>query len=149
MANKTPDTETAQTVPGGIDPPPAPPPQPGERVPNPAQPYASLAVPQPQDKAAFVAPGTVASGFPKTLYHPVHGGIELADPAEEASLVPRTDWFNTPEEADAHRTYTEAQLAAHKTLTAKLQALEEAGKGVVHNSVQAHQNLLAGRAEPL
>ena len=79
----------------------------------------------------------------------MHGGVELKNPNEEAGLMSPSDWFDTPEEADAARTWTEAAMASAHNTRAKLQALDEAGRAIVRNSVQADQAIRGGKTEPL
>jgi hypothetical protein len=129
--------------------PVAPDVQPGAKLLNPSQPLAPTIVPPPADVSKFLAEGQAASGFPKKLYHPVHGEIEVKDPNEEAKLQTRRDWFDTPELADAARTATEAWMAHQNNLQAKLRGHQEAGQAVVRNSNQADQSIRSGQPEPL
>lgn len=124
-------------------------PQAGDTIPNPAQPLAGTVVPEKTDSASFVREIENYPGYPKRKFHPVHGGIALNNPNEEASLSPQTDWFDTPEAADAARTWTEAHIAGAHNTRAKLEALDEAGHPVVRNSVQAHEQISKGVPEPL
>ena len=85
-------------------------------------------------------------GFPSTVYHPIFGARPLTDANHATTLGP--DWFNTAEEADLHRTETEAQVVVHNNRTIKTDALIES-QGVVRNSVAATESLNAGKPEPL
>ena len=87
-----------------------------------------------------------AGGFPSTVYHPVLGARTLTDANEATTL--NSDWFNTAEEADMHRTETEAQMAVHKNQTVKAAEMA-ADAEVVRNSVAADASLKAGFPEPL
>ena len=136
------------TKPELTDAPPPAAPEPGQELSNPAQPLAPTVVPEPASSAAFITPG-VTAGYPKTKFHPVHGAVELKDANEEAGLMSPTDWFNTPEEADAARTWTEANIAGAHNTRAKMQALDEAGRPIVRNSVQADMSIRSGKTEPL
>lgn len=124
-------------------------PAPGDTLANPAQPLAPTKVPEPTKADSFVHKVEAFLGYPKMKYHPVHGGIQLNNPNEEASLLPATDWKDTPELADAARTWTEAHVAGANNTRAKLDALDEAGHPVVRNSVQADESIRAGTPEPL
>lgn len=115
---------------------------------NPAEPAAPTVAPPEPDNRSLVS-GTTFSGFPKIKYHPVHGRVMVNDPNEEASLSPPTDYFDTPEEADMHRTATEAMTTHAANESAKLAAHADAGHQVVRNSVQADESLRRGNAEPL
>ena len=96
-----------------------------------------------------------AGGFPSTVFHPVLGARSLKDANEAVGLGP--DWFNTAEEADLHRTDTEAQMAIHKNRAVKVSDLEALEEGqheddrltVVRNSVAADASFKQGNAEPL
>jgi hypothetical protein len=123
---------------------------PGDLVQNPVSPLAPTRVQPPADAARFMgAPSASAPGFPKRLYHPVHGEVTLQDPGEEARLQARRDWFDTPEQADMARTASEAWLAQHNNIRSKLQQHDDAGQAVVRNSNQADQSVRAGNIEPL
>lgn len=125
--------------------------RPGDQLPNPAEPYAPVRIPDRQDASSFVkakGPGA-PSGYPKMKYHPVHGGIEVKDGEEEGALQPKTDWFDTAELADAARTWTEAEIVRQHNLRQKLETLDEAGHPIVRNSVQADESLRRGKPEPL
>lgn len=117
-------------------------------VANPAEPAAPTVAPPAPDNSSLVGKAPL-SGFPKTKYHPVHGRVMVKDPNEEASLSPPTDYFDTPEEADMHRTATEAWTTHAHNLRSKLGAHDEAGHQVVRNSVQADESLREGGVEPL
>lgn len=71
-------------------------------------------------------------GFPLVVYHPVHGAYELKDANEAVTLG--ADWFNTPEDADMHRTEAEALLVVHNHNSLKVKESAELG-AVVRNSV--------------
>lgn len=129
--------------------PPTPDVQPGDKLLNPSQPLAPTVVPGPADVSKFLQQTPGVSGYPKRLYHPVHGEIEVADPGQEASLQTRRDWFDTPEQADAARTATEAWIVQQNNLRAKLQQHDEAGHSIVRNSVAATQSIKSGQPEPL
>ena len=50
-------------------------------------------------------------GFPQTVYHPVYGAVTLTDVDHAvASMSVPSDWFPTPQVADAHRTEADAQM---------------------------------------
>ncbi len=85
-------------------------------------------------------------GFPTVAYHPVYGRRELKDANEAVGL--NSDWFNTAEEADLHRTEREAQMVVHQNRDVKV-GDAVATSGVVRNSVAAQENVDAGRPEPL
>lgn len=101
------------------------------------------------------------AGYPKTRYHPVYGAREIKDPNEEASLQPAHNWFNTAEEADAHRTQREAEQVVHYNARVRVDAASSDGKvnlkdpavtgsdGIVRNSVTATESLKSGFPEPL
>lgn len=124
-------------------------PKPGDKVLNPAQPLAETVIPEDGKADAFVQDAANFPGYPKKKWHPVHGGITLENPNQEAGLLTPTDWFDTPELADASRTWTEAHAVGAQNTRAKLAALDEAGRFVVRNSVQAHEAAKSGRPEPL
>ena len=84
--------------------------------------------------------------FPSVAFHPVFGRQEISDANAGAALGP--DWFNTAEEADMHRTETEAQMVVHQNRDIKV-ADAVASDGVVRNSVAATESLDAGKPEPL
>lgn len=85
-------------------------------------------------------------GFPSAAYHPVFGKRDLTDANEAVKL--NADWFNTAEEADMHRTETEAQMVVHQNRDVKV-GDAVVSDGVVRNSVAADANFKAGNAEPL
>jgi hypothetical protein len=117
---------------------------------NPAHPLAPTVVPAPAPKATFIQKVESFFGYPKTKYHPVHGAVTVADPNEEASLAgPTTDWFDSPELADASRTWTEAHIAGAANTRAKLAALDAAGLPIVRNSAASDHKISKGTAEPL
>ena len=88
------------------------------------------------------------SGLPAKVYHPVFGEKEVKDANEAFALS--QDWFNTPEEADAHRTWTEAEMNRHHNMNVKTQAAtSEGAPGVLRNSNQATMNANKGNPEPL
>lgn len=128
--------------------------EPGTKIPNPAEPYAPTVIPERAGAESFKRvfeqggprPGP---GYPKLKYHPVHGGIEIKDAEEEACLMPKTDWFDTPELADAARTWTEAEMVRMHNLRAKLHELDDAGHPMVRNSVQSDEAIRNARIEPL
>jgi hypothetical protein len=129
-------------------------PPPGTRLANPAEPYATTEVKERPDASSFVKAADSAerkppTDYPKIRYHPVHGGITVKDAAEEGALQPKTDWFDSPELADAARTYTEAEIVRTNNQMAKLKALEEAGHPIVRDSVQADESIRRGYPEPL
>lgn len=108
------------------------------------------------------APASGFAGFPKTKYHPVYGARTVNDPNEEGALpAPARNWFDTAEEADAHRTEREAQQVIHNNHAVKVNAAlagedhdpnspEVRGEaGVVRNSVSATESMKNGVAEPL
>jgi hypothetical protein len=128
---------------------PIDPPKPGDIIANPAEPLAPTVVPEKTDPSVFLNPEAAHEGYPKTLYHPVHGAIELTDPNMESQLQDRRSWFHLPELADAARTWTEAHITAAANTAAKLASHAEAGHAVVRNSVQADLAVRAGRPEPL
>ena len=84
--------------------------------------------------------------FPSAAFHPVFGRREINDefPASTFGL----DWFNTAEEADMHRTETEAQIVVHHNQSIKV-ADAIATNGVVRNSVVASAKHDEGKPEPL
>lgn len=97
-------------------------------------------------------------GFPVVKYHPVYGKRVANDPNEAHDLFqPVTDWFDSPGEADMHRTDAEAQQVIHHNRHVKHQhhmaALDgrepELVAGPVRNSVQAQESLDAGHPEPM
>lgn len=104
------------------------------------------------------------AGFPQTKYHPVYGARAVGDPNEAATIFqPPHNWFDTAEEADAHRTDREAQQVIHYNQRLKVDANvalnnggealpltgDEAPKGIVRNSVAAQESIDAGNAEPI
>ena len=106
------------------------------------------------EAAAVLSGNTRASfaGFPKTKYHPVLGAKAANDPNEAASLFqPEHDWFDTPGEADMHRTDREAQLVIHHNTRAKLDGIAEKQdeNAPVRLSVQAQESMDAGNIEPV
>lgn len=123
--------------------------QPGDQLLNPSQPLAPTVVPPPADVSKFLSQAPGASGYPKRLYHPVHGEVEVKDPNEEASLQTRRDWFDTPEQADAARTATEAWIVQQNNLRSKLKVHDDSGHSIVRNSNQADQSIRSGQPEPL
>lgn len=126
--------------------------KPGTKVANPAQPYAETEIPERKDASAFLRKGhgeTHPDGYPKLKYHPVHGGITVKDPGEEAGLYPKHDWFDTPELADAARTWTEAEAVRVHNQQVKLQELLDTGLPVVRNSVQSDEAIRQAKVEPL
>lgn len=136
------------TPPGGMGQQQA---KPGTMLPNPAEPYAPVAIPERADASSFVkAVGDQKpQGYPKLKYHPVHGGVVIKDPGEEGALQPPTDWFDSAELADAARTWTEAEIVRQNNLRRKLEVLDEAGHPIVRNSVQADEALRGAKVEPL
>ena len=118
-------------------------------------------------RAAPLAKATKAPsfpGYPKDKFHPVYGKRTVKDPNEEASELPGPahNWFDTAEEADAHRTEREAQQAIHYNSRVKVDAaLAGPGEtsaedpavrgeaGIVRNSVAATESLKSGFPEPL
>ena len=137
-------SDTEQKSPDPITPVPE-----GAMIANPAEPAAPTMAPAKPDNSSLVTKGTALAGYPKVKYHPVHGRVPVADPNEEASLSPPTDYFDTPEEADMHRTATEAWTTHAANINAKLEAHADAGHQVVRNSVQADESLRKGNPEPL
>lgn len=123
--------------------------QPGDTLLNPSQPLAPTVIAPPADVTKFLAETPGMSGYPKKKYHPVHGEVEVADPGQEASLRTPRDWFDTPEQADAARTATEAWMVHANNLRAKLKVHDDSGHNVVRNSVQADQSIRSGQPEPL
>jgi hypothetical protein len=126
---------------------------------------------QPKNVTTDVRPGLAGSGerfgsgapatfvgFPQTKYHPVYGKREVVDPNEAATVfTPPHDWFDTPGEADMHRTEREAQQVIHYNQTVKVEDKvarvkgeepEADRQGIVRNSVQAQESLDAG-TEPV
>jgi hypothetical protein len=122
---------------------------PGTRVANPAQPYAETVVPERADASSFIRQGGQPQGYPKLKFHPVHGGVMVKDPGEEAGLMPPTDWFDSAELADLARTHTEAEAARTYNQMTKLKELEEKKHPVVRNSVQADEAIRRAQTEPL
>jgi len=122
--------------------------EPGSQLPNPAEPYARTVVPERASASVFTE-GQAAgpSGYPKVKFHPVHGGVTVNTAEEEGGLVPKTDWFDSPELADMARTYTEAEVARTSNQLEKLKTLE--GKPIVRNSAQADEAVRRGQTEPL
>jgi hypothetical protein len=124
--------------------------KPGDQLLNPVSPLIPTVIEPPAEAAKFMAdPAGQPSGYPKRLYHPVHGEIELKDPGEESRLQARRDWFDTPEQADMARTASEAWIAQHHNMRRKLQAHDDAGQAIVRNSNQSDQSLRSGQPEPL
>jgi hypothetical protein len=117
----------------------------------------------PSRKVVSDAKAPNFAGFPKTKFHPVYGARMVNDPNEEASLPqPLRNWFDTAEEADAHRTQREAEQAMHYNNRVKVDgAMKEDGTadlsdpavmgdaGIVRNSVSATESLKSGFGEPL
>jgi hypothetical protein len=106
------------------------------------------------EAAAMLSGNAAASfaGFPKTKWNPVLGAKSANDPNEAASLFqPEHDWFDTPGEADMHRTDREAGMVIHHNSREKLNAAIEAqdGKAPVRLSVQAQESMDAGNGEPV
>lgn len=106
------------------------------------------------EAAAVLSGNTKATfaGFPKTKYHPVLGAKTANDPNESAGLFqPEHDWFDTPGEADMHRTEREAQLVIHHNTRAKLDGIAEHqdDNAPVRLSVQAQESMDAGKIEPV
>lgn len=84
--------------------------------------------------------------LPTRVWHPVFGAKDVTDANDIKKLS--IDYFNTAEEADLHRTETEAQMVVHQNRHLKVQdAL--ASDGVVRNSVAATESLNSGANEPL
>ncbi len=121
------------------------------RIANPAQLYAQTKVPERAKASDFMAEDAEShpDGYPKLLFHPVHGGIEIADPGEESRLRPRREWFDSPELADAARTHTEAEIVRFNNQLAKMGELAEKGLPMVRNSVQADEGIRRNYPEPL
>jgi hypothetical protein len=133
----------------GFDPQPiSDTPKPGDTILNPAQPYAATVIPDAPTAESFLRnrPASMP-GYPKMKWHPVHGGVTVDNPTDEATLG--SDWRNSPEEADASRTATEAWIAQAHNTRAKIQELDEQGHPIVRNSAQADEAIRAGKAEPL
>lgn len=84
--------------------------------------------------------------LPTRVFHPVFGAKEITDANDIKKLS--IDYFNTAEEADMHRTETEAQMVVHQNRDLKV-ADALASDGVVRNSVAAHESKLSGANEPL
>jgi hypothetical protein len=116
----------------------------------------------PSRGVAATGKAPVFAGFPKNKYHPVYGLRVIADPNEEATLMPKHNWFDTAEEADAHRTEREAQQVIHYNARVRVDgALNGSApttmddkavtgeEGIVRNSVAATESLKSGFAEPL
>lgn len=89
-------------------------------------------------------------GWPKTFYHPVHGGKEFKDPNEHAGAGGTDgDWrFETAALADIARTAPEADLVVLKNNMAHLQRHTEGGTPVIRNSATATESAKAGYPEP-
>ncbi len=121
------------------------------RIANPAQLYAQTKVPERAKASDFMAEDAEShpDGYPKLLFHPVHGGIEIADPGEESRLLLRREWFDSPELADAARTHTEAEIVRFNNQLAKMGELAEKGLPMVRNSVQADEGIRRNYPEPL
>jgi hypothetical protein len=133
----------------------------------PAAPVIAAAPLTAEDPSRSAAPvGAAAArgfvGFPKLKYHPVYGAREIKDPNEEAGLQPAHNWFNSAEEADAHRTDREAQMVVHYNARVKVdgavggvEPMDPNNKavtgedGIVRNSVAATESVKAGNLEPL
>lgn len=146
----TPTRETGMTAGAGADlSGAAPDPKPGDQIANPAEPLAPTKIAERAKPEAFIQPMENFPGYPKRKFHPVHGGIEVKNPHEEAGLLPATDWFDSPELADAARTWTEAHVAGAHNTREKLAVHDDAGQAVVRNSVQADEAVRRGAAEPL
>jgi hypothetical protein len=93
--------------------------------------------------------------FPFTKYHPVLGKrvAEKQDDLDKVFVGPEHNWFDTPEEADMHRTATDAALVLHNSTRMRVDALvseadpdsespdlaEQFDIGTVVNSVQHHE----------
>lgn len=100
-------------------------------------------------------------GYPKDRFHPVYGKVTFANPTDELrQCVPAHNWFDTAEQADAHRTDREAQDVIHYNRRVRANGAltdgvaeydpEVTGEaGIVRNSVAATESLKAGNAEPL
>ena len=123
-----------------------------------------LVAPSTAEDPSRINPGapTGFAGFPKTKYHPVYGARAINDPNEEAALPqPARNWFDTAEEADAHRTEREAQQVIHNNARVRVDAAlagddhdpnspaVRGEAGVVRNSVSATESLKSGTPEPL
>ena len=145
---RAPATVAPDPVPASPE-PVAPIPEPGDTLSNPAEPLAPTKLAERAKAEAFITPNVAPAGYPKMMYHPVHGGIEVADPNAMAGLLPSTDWFDSPEKADAARTWTEAHMASAHNTREKLAAHDDAGHAIVRNSVQADEAIRRGLAEPL
>lgn len=119
----------------------------------------------PAAVASVRTPTTGTSGFvgyPQTKYHPMLGARTVNDPNEAHGLPgPAHNWFDTPGEADMHRTDLEAQEVIHNARRVKLEGHVATVRGeeppppptednpnVVRLSVQAEENLGRGAVEP-
>ena len=92
--------------------------------------------------------------FPMTKYHPVLGArtADKHDDLDRVFVGPERNWFDTPEEADMHRTAAEAAMVLHNSVRMRVDAYAAEGDpetetpnlaeqhdiGTVVNSVQ-HQ----------
>lgn len=101
--------------------------------PAPSVPTMEMQEPPPRpDAAQFVEKSPPApSPYPKVKFHPVHGGVTVKDAVEDAGLK---GWFDTPEEADMHRSWQDAELVRARNMVEALKALGD--KPVVQSSVQ-------------
>lgn len=92
--------------------------------------------------------------FPITRYHPVLGKrtADKSDDLDKVFVGPEHNWFDTPEEADMHRTAADAAMVLHNSVRMRVDTLASEGDpysetpdlaeqvdiGTVVNSVQ-HQ----------
>jgi hypothetical protein len=93
--------------------------------------------------------------FPMTKYHPVLGKrtADKQDDLDKVFVGPEHNWWDTPEEADMHRTAADAEMVRHNSVRMRIDNVvsegdpdgekpdlaEQVDIGTVVNSVQHHE----------
>jgi hypothetical protein len=93
--------------------------------------------------------------FPFVKYHPVLGErtAKTQEDLDKVFVGPEHNWFDTPEEADMHRTAAEAEMVRHNSTRMRVDTIvsqgdpdgeapdlaEQVDIGTVVNSVQHHE----------
>lgn len=79
--------------------------------------------------------------FPMTKYHPVYGArtADKHDDLDKVFVGPEHNWFDTPEEADMHRTAAEAAMVLHNSVRMRVDAVAAEGDPDAENPTLADQ----------
>lgn len=79
--------------------------------------------------------------FPITRYHPVLGKrtADKHDDLDKVFVAPEHNWFETPEEADMHRTAAEAAMVLHNSVRMRVDTLAAEGDPDAENPTLADQ----------